>query len=583
MTQNLDPLVLELLELTAGYRLLGDHCPDLLARHAPDGSYRYASAAAKALTGHTPCELVGTSPFDLIADEDRLHVEDAHRRAVEQEPAATAAFRSRRSDGAPRWLETTFRAVRDGAGDVIELVSVTRDISERKQAELELSHAALHDILTGLPNRALFHDRLSLALLRAQRRPGAIGVLFCDVDRFKVINDSFGHEAGDRLLVDVAARMSSALRPSDTVARFGGDEFTILCEDIADDVEAATIAQRLVDAFAEPFVLDDVEVFLNVSVGIAIAADAADASEDLIRDADSAMYRAKERGKGRYELFDEEMRADAAQRLQTESALRRALGRGELRLHYQPQVDLARRRIAGFEALVRWQHPTHGLLSAEDFLPLAEETGLIVSIGEWMLREACADARRWQSNGSGPLSLSVNISARQLAQPGLVDTVRRVLSETATDPALLCLEITESAIMEPGGATAAQLRALASLGVRIAIDDFGTGSSSLVHLRRFPVDLLKVDRAFVEGLGGDPRDASIVAAIISLAHALGLSTVADGVQTSDQLRALEQLGCDLGQGSLFAEAQSPAEAAALLAQPRPAAAEPSPGLGERPR
>jgi len=542
----------------AEYRMLAENSSDFLARHAPDGTYRYASPASLAITGYEPEELVGTSPFAFVAEEDREVTDEYAQRLVEHDEPATVAYRMRRKDGQLRWLETTARAVRDDAG-VRELVSVTRDISDRKQAELELSHLALHDTLTGLPNRALFLDRLGLALRRTERRSGSVAVLFGDLDRFKVVNDSLGHDAGDRLLVDVAGRIGAALRPADTVARFGGDEFTILCEDIAGEIEAATIAQRIVDVFRDPFVLEDGEVFLATSLGIAIARGPGDRAEDLIRDADAAMYRAKERGKGRYEIFDEAMRADAVARLETESALRRALERGELRLHYQPEIDLATGATSGFEALVRWEHPLRGLLGPAAFIPLAEETGLIVGIGEWVLREACTEAARWPQ----PLTLSVNLSARQLAQHDLVAMVRRALSETQTDPAKLCLEITESAVMESGAATTAQLRALKSLGVRLAIDDFGTGFSSLAHLRRFPVDVLKIDGTFVSGLGREPQDASIAAAVISLAHALGLQTVAEGVETDEQLDILKQLGCDLGQGYLFAPPRPADEALAL--------------------
>jgi diguanylate cyclase (GGDEF)-like protein/PAS domain S-box-containing protein len=552
--------VRELAAREAEYRMLAENSSDFLARHAPDGTYRYASPASVAVTGYAPEELIGTSPLELIAEEDRELAAEYGRRLIEQDEPATIAFRLRRKDGQLRWLETIGRAVRDDAG-VRELVSVTRDISERKQAELELSHAALHDTLTGLPNRALFLDRLSLALRRTERHSGSVAVLFCDLDRFKVVNDSLGHDAGDRLLVDVAGRIGAALRPADTVARFGGDEFTILCEDIAGEIEAATIAQRIVDVFRDPFLLEDGEVFLATSLGIAIARGPDDRAEDLIRDADAAMYRAKERGKGRYEIFDEAMRADAVVRLETESALRRALERGELRLHYQPEVELATGRICGFEGLLRWEHPLRGLLGPSAFIPLAEETGLIVGIGEWVLREACTEAARWTQ----PLTLSVNLSARQLAQHDLVAMVRRALSETRMDPSMLCLEITESAVMESGAATTAQLRALKSLGVRLAIDDFGTGFSSLAHLRRFPVDVIKIDGTFVAGLGREPQDASIAAAVISLAHALGLTTVAEGVETEEQLAILKELGCDFGQGYLFAR-PLPADEAQQLQQ-----------------
>jgi diguanylate cyclase (GGDEF)-like protein/PAS domain S-box-containing protein len=549
----------------AEYRMLAENSSDFLARHAPDGTYRYCSPACVAITGYSPEELIGTSPFRLVAAEDRDAVRAYARLVSEREEPATAAYRLRCKDGQLRWLETTARAVRDDAG-VRELVSVTRDISERKQAEIELSHAALHDTLTGLPNRALFLDRLGLALRRTERRSGSVAVLFCDLDRFKVVNDSLGHDAGDRLLVDVAGRIVTALRPADTVARFGGDEFTILCEDIAGEIEAATIAQRIVDVFRDPFLLEDGEVFLATSVGIAIARGNDDRAEDLIRDADAAMYRAKERGKGRYEIFDEAMRADAVARLETESALRRAVERGELRLHYQPEVDLATGAVRGFEALVRWDHPARGLLGPNAFIPLAEETGLIVPIGEWVLREAATEAARWATASSEPLTLSVNLSARQLAQQDLVAMVRRAMAETGVDPATLCLEITESAVMESGSATTAQLRALKSLGIRLAIDDFGTGFSSLAHLRRFPVDVLKIDGTFVAGLGHEPQDASIAAAVISLAHALGLDTVAEGVETEEQLTILRSLGCDLGQGYLFGRPAPIDETVQLLAR-----------------
>ena len=555
----------ELAAREAEYRMLAENSTDFLARHAPDGTFRYCSPACVAITGYTPDELIGTLAFNLIAAEDRDAVRAYARLVSEREEPATAAYRLRCKDGQLRWLETTARAVRDESG-VRELVSVTRDISERKQAEIELSHAALHDTLTGLPNRALFLDRLGLALRRTERRSGSVAVLFCDLDRFKVVNDSLGHDAGDRLLVDVAKRIVTALRPADTVARFGGDEFTILCEDIAGEIEAATIAQRIVDVFRDPFLLEDGEVFLATSLGIAIARGTDDRAEDLIRDADAAMYRAKERGKGRYEIFDEAMRADAVARLETESALRRALDRGELLLHYQPEVDIATGEVRGFEALVRWDHPARGLLAPGAFIPLAEETGLIVPIGEWVLREACTEATRWVGMSDEPLTLSVNLSARQLAQQDLVAMVRRAVAETGIDPSTLCLEITESAVMESGSATTAQLRALKSLGVRLAIDDFGTGFSSLAHLRRFPVDVLKIDGTFVAGLGHEPQDASIAAAVISLAHALGLETVAEGIETDEQHTILRGLGCDLGQGYLFGHPAPAAEAVRLIAR-----------------
>jgi diguanylate cyclase (GGDEF)-like protein/PAS domain S-box-containing protein len=546
------------------FRSLANNSSDFLARISPRLTIEYASPAAEALTGYPPEEIVGTNVLKYVVEDDWSLVEKSVQTLQEAE-STICAYRARRRDGRIVWFESTITAVRDGAGEIIELVSVSRDVTERKAAELELSHQALHDALTGLPNRVLFLDRLGHALLRRVRKgTGTVAVLFLDVDRFKVVNDSLGHEAGDRLLVDVAGRLDGVLRPDDTVARFGGDEFTILCEDVAGELEAVAIAQRVVELFDEPFELEGSEVFLSTSIGIALAEPGKARPDDLIRDADAAMYRAKERGKARYELFDKAMRAHALERLAVENALRRAVEHDELRLHYQPEIDLCSGEIVGFEALVRWQHPERGLVPPGDFVPLAEETGLIVPIGTWVLREACREAKRWRDSSGHPMGVSVNVSARQLAQPDFVDLVSCVLAETETPRGTLCLEITESAVIERGMATVAMLRSLRDLGVKLAIDDFGTGYSSLGHLRRFPIDILKLDRSFVSGLGQGSQDASIAAAVISLAHALELTTVAEGIETTEQLDVLRGLGSDIGQGFLFARPLPPDEAAALI-------------------
>ena len=548
----------------AEYRMLAEHSTDFLSRHTVEGTFLYASPVALSLLGWDPEAMLGQTPRDLAIDyaDDVEIVERNWLGALHEERSRTAAYRARRRDGSIVWLETTFRAVRAPGGEALEMVCVSRDISERKSAELELAHRALHDGLTGLPNRTLFLDRLGQALRRSRRRQRGLAVVFLDLDRFKVVNDSLGHKAGDRLLVDVAMRLSSVLRPSDTLARFGGDELTLLCEDIDDGAAARAIAQRMLDTFAEPFVVQDGEAFLQASVGIALSRDGFEVPEDLIRDADAAMYRAKDRRQG-VEVFDEAMRQDVHDRLALEAALRRGIGRGELRLHCQPLVSLADARIEGFEALVRWEHPERGLVPPGSFIPLAEETGLIVPIGAWVLGEACATLRRIiDETGMSTLQVSVNVSPRQLQQPDFVGQVRAALDDNALEPGSLVIEITESAIMETGAA--AILGGLKELGVRLAMDDFGTGYSSLAHLRRFPLDVIKVDRSFVAGLG-DGQGSSIAGAIVSLAHALGLRTVAEGIEDDEQRRAVLALGCDVGQGFHFARPMPADDLTRLLA------------------
>jgi diguanylate cyclase (GGDEF)-like protein len=436
---------------------------------------------------------------------------------------------------------------------------------ERKRAqaaERALLHQAFHDTLTGLPNRVLFLDRLGQALARRERRPMEVAVLFLDVDRFKWVNDSLGHAAGDQLLVAVAGRLHSVLRPGDTVARFGGDEFVLLCEELGDEREAFAVAQRLNRALADPFHLKGREVGLTASIGIALASTSThDTPDALLRDADAAMYRAKERGRDRIELFDEDMRSRALSRLETESALRRAIDQGELRVHYQPVIELATGRVTGLEALVRWQHPERGLMPPSEFIPVAEETGLIVACGAVVLTEACTQVARWnaQQIHRPPLPVSVNLSPHQVLSQGLPELVADALERSGLDPRLLCLEITETVLIEDAASSRAALDALKELGVTLAVDDFGTGYSSLLYLRRFPVDVLKIDRSFVVGLGTNVEDTAIVAGVIRLAHALGLLAVAEGVETPEQAARLKELGCDLAQGYYWSRPLAPEE------------------------
>ncbi|HEY2812657.1 MAG TPA: PAS domain S-box protein [Acidimicrobiales bacterium] len=460
-------------------------------------------------------------------------------------------------DGAEIPVSALFLAHRDSEGGIEFVSSVTRDISERKAFEERLEYQATHDPLTGLPNRTLFLDRLELALARSRRSNRMVAVLFCDLDHFKVVNDSLGHSAGDRLLVAMAQRLRDALRPGDTVARFGGDEFVILCDELTTQQDAVYIAERIHRAVVEPLTVGSTEVFAAMSIGIAFAR-ADTGPETMIRDADAAMYLAKERGRARYEVYDETMRATLVERLDVESALRRALTRHELRVFYQPTIDLATGAIVGVEALLRWDHPERGLLTPADFIDVAEETGLIVPIGAWVIEQACRQAQRWQVSrpAAEHLLVSVNLSGRQLDTPTLIDTVREVIERTGVDPSLLGLEITESVVMRDPVASTVALQALKDLGVRLAVDDFGTGYSSLAYLRRFPVDLLKVDRAFVDGLGpdtGNAEDRAIVAAVVSLAHTLGMQAIAEGVETAEQLAELRALDCDMAQGFLMAK------------------------------
>jgi diguanylate cyclase len=445
---------------------------------------------------------------------------------------------------------------------------------ERKRTELELAHLAHHDGLTGLPNRALFIDRLEVALARTERTPSCVGVMFVDLDRFKEVNDALGHEAGDELLREIARRLGSVLRPSDTVARFGGDEFLILAEHVGGEPGATVLASRICDVVAQPVEVGGREVLVTASVGVALARSPLPV-DDLIRDADGAMYRAKQAGGG-YEVYDElkevlsgtgcpdfthagQLRA--FKRLETASDLRRALDREELKLFYQPLVELPSGRVTGVEALLRWEHPERGLVGPDDFIPLAEETGLIVPIGQWVLETACRQAARWTDAappGAEPLVVSVNMAPRQLTEPGLPQGVRQALDQAGLAPECLCLELTESTVVGRSDGMIEMLEALKAIGVTLSLDDFGTGYSSLAALDEYPVDAVKVDRSFVGRLD-DPERRDVFAAVLAVAHALRLEAVAEGVEEAAQLDVVRRLGCDAAQGNLFAPA-GPVEA-----------------------
>jgi diguanylate cyclase (GGDEF)-like protein/PAS domain S-box-containing protein len=460
------------------------------------------------------------------------------------------------------------RSFRPDEVDFLQAIAnVLAEAIVRQSAENRVRHQALHDPLTGLPNRSLLLDRLNHWAARAERDRSSAAVLFVDLDNFKVINDALGHDQGDRLLCAVAERLRRELRPSDTIARVGGDEFVVFCEDVPSEHEALAMVDRLVHALDAPFKLSGQSQHATASVGIAIG-DADTLPEVMIRNADAAMYRAKERGRARFELFDDEMRRRSVSWLETEGELRRALEGNELHNLYQPIVSPRTAEIVGFEALVRWQHPERGLVSPADFIPVAEQSGLIVPLGNRVLEHACAEAVRWnQDRGDRePLRVAVNFSPRQLSHPRAVETIVETLESAGLPADLLCVEITESALVEDAAATLATLNRLNEIGVRLALDDFGTGYSSLTYVRRFPIDTLKIDRSFVDGIVGSTEDEAIVTAVLSMGRALGVHVVAEGVETEEQAARLRTLGCKLAQGYLFSRPISAEAARALLAE-----------------
>jgi diguanylate cyclase (GGDEF)-like protein len=451
-----------------------------------------------------------------------------------------------------RDFEVTVSSLPDQGGRPSGRLVVLRDISERKLAEERLERLAHYDALTGLPNRKLFGDRLSQAIIRASRTPGLVALLFLDIDDFKDVNDTLGHDVGDAVLKELAKRIQWCLRAEDTVARLSGDEFTVILTDVASGPDAAYVARRILDAIRRPISIGNRELYVTASIGICLwPADGEDAGA-LLRNADVAMYRAKKQKNG-FEFYATDLSIQAALRLELEQELRRAIDRGEFRLHYQPIISLASRSVVALEALIRWEHPERGLMWPSQFLWRAEETGLIERIGRWVLEEACRDARWWTRDRSAPsLSVSVNVAARQLKQAGLAQEVRGVLDRTGLPPNALILEISEELMMKDVLGTVSTLGELKGLGIHLALDDFGTGSTSLSQLRTFPLDTVKIDRLFVDRVDSDPDDATIVGAMLGLAQALGLAVVAEGVETPGQLRTLERLGCDLVQGFLFA-------------------------------
>ena len=464
-------------------------------------------------------------------------------------------YRLKAADGRDVWIRDEMTVVFDRQTGTDPLFyGVFLDVSDRKRMETELERLALYDPLTGLPNRALFSDRLRQVLARRGRHEST-AVYFLDLDRFKRINDSLGHGAGDEVLREVAERLSAVVRPEDTVSRFGGDEFTVLCESVGGVLEAVSIADRLQRPLRQPLRAGGAELRLSASIGVALVEPTESGDgQRLIEDADAAMYRAKERGGARTELFDTAMRDNAVRAMRIEQELQRAIEEGELRLHFQPSIDLESGRVVGAEALVRWEHPERGMIAPDRFLGVAEETGLIVPLGAWVMGEACRTLARWQGRPeTAHLHLAVNLSARELGHPDVVGTVLGCVWESGVDPHALTIEVTESTAMVDGHTGFRALRDLSGEGIKVALDDFGTGYSSLEQLRRMPVDIVKVDRSFVTGMAADQTDRELVAAVVGMGHALKLCVVAEGIETPEQAEALRGLGCELGQGFLFAK------------------------------
>jgi diguanylate cyclase (GGDEF)-like protein/PAS domain S-box-containing protein len=552
----------ELAEAQERFRSAFEHAPIGMGLATTDARIIRTNQAFAEMLGRSPAELVGTPIFDITDPDDLSNRELMRQLFADEISNYKMEKRYLHADGHPVWASLSVSLVRDADGKPLYMIGQVEDVTERKAIGERLAHQAIHDPLTGLPNRVLFVDRLRQALERAKRVRQRVAVLFLDLDRFKVVNDSLGHATGDRLLVTIADRLRNALRPADTVARFGGDEFTVLCDDVADESTAMQLAERMLEAVARPVNLAEGEVFVTASIGIAVSGRQRRGTEDaetLLRDADAAMYRAKDQGRACSKLFDVHAHTRAVDHLRTANALHRALERREFRMHFQPVLSLETGRITGFEGLLRWQHPERGLVPPGDFIGLAEESGLIVPIGAWALEEACRQTARWQAlRGNGQrrrLSISVNLSMRQLAEPLLPEDVERTLERTGLAADALWLEITETTLMHDAESAISALRALRALGVHLAVDDFGTGYSSLTYLKRFPVEALKVDQAFVDGLGRDAEDTAIVTACVSLAHALGLTAVAEGVETPVQLAELRTLGCELAQGYLFGAPQ----------------------------
>ena len=551
------------------YRTLVEQLPAVTFVDRIGGSAEslYVSPQVEGMLGYTQDEWMEGRLW-----RERLHPDDRERILASDElfeargEPVDEEYRLLAKDGSVVWVREETALVRGDGGEPLYVQGILSDITGKKEAEERLEHLAFHDPLTNLPNRKLFVDRLGQALRRTRRRKRrGVAVLFMDLDGFKVINDSLGHDTGDRLLVEVAKRLASCLRPEDTLARFGGDEFTVLIEDVEAPDEAVRVAERIVEGLRGPFRLDGRELYVDASIGVGLGSGDAKNAEELLREADTAMYRAKDEGLG-YKVFDRAMHGRAVDRLELENDLRRAIEEDEFVVHYQPIVNLQTGGLWGLEALVRWEHPKRGLLDPSEFVPVAEESGLVVPMGELVLTEACRRAAEWQREfpRTPPLALSVNLSGRQLRRPDLHEIVGQALAETGLPASSLGLDITETVYISALDANTAALDRLRKLGIRISLDDFGSGYSSLSYLKRLPADILKVDKSFTKGLGVEVEDTAIVQTVVDLAHILGMEVVGEGVEVEEQETLLKDMGCDFAQGFYFASPMPPEEVQRFL-------------------
>jgi diguanylate cyclase (GGDEF)-like protein/PAS domain S-box-containing protein len=561
------------------YRYLVNSSPDLIYTLDQEGCFTFVNEKAEALLGCRPEELIGLHYSAIVHDEDIPRVNYVfNERRTGDRASRNVELRLKRRDGKPdsAVVESCFLTAELNATGIYEgcepeflgkflgTYGVAKDISERKKAEQTIHYQAYHDLLTGLPNRMLFKDRLTLAIAQAKRNSQMLAVMFLDLDRFKMVNDTLGHVVGDELLLHVSSRLRGCLREGDTLARMGGDEFTLLLPQISFREDAVKTAQKILAALQRPFHIGEHELFASVSIGISLFPNDGEAIDSLVKNADIAMYHAKAHGRSNYQFYSHTMNATFSERLSLENAMRRALERREFTVFYQPQVSVESGAITGMEALIRWQHPTRGLLPPSEFIPLAEETGLIVPIGEWVLRTACAQAGAWREMGLPLARLAVNLSGAQIEQPDSIENIMQILQESGLPASALEIEITESVIMKDVENTIAKLVMLSACGVKIGIDDFGTGYSSLSYLKKFPIHTLKIDQSFVHDISRDPSGTSIVTAIIAMAKGLKLNIVAEGVETQKQLSFLRALECDEMQGFLFSWPLTAEEATRVL-------------------